>query len=211
LLCLFFPQVMLQPYACRMLDILWRLSVFSLMTTLLLLMLLSLSSFDEQDKVNTAAMVGIVVINFAVLAAHVLASVREVRYWALVSWDKTKGHLTWQDVAQGVGDVLAPVCGSSRVGKMLAAKLQGLCGVQQMPQQQQQQQQRGGHVHGPPAEHAVGSVFTVHPSGQHEVREGNIMVVNPAPQPSLPQQAVAAASTSQSARRESQELSLLRM
>jgi hypothetical protein len=172
-----------------MLDSLRRLSVFSLMTTLFLLMLVSLSSLDEQEKVNIAAMVGIVVINFAVLAAHVWACVREVRRWALVSWDKdSKGYLTWQDVALGVGDALTGGCGDSKIGKVLAAKLQGLCGVREM----QQQQQRGvGHAHGPPQERAVGSVFTVHPSSQQEVRDGNVVVVNPTP----PQQLEMAASS----------------
>ncbi|WIA16706.1 hypothetical protein OEZ85_013362 [Tetradesmus obliquus] len=218
-------HVTLQPYACRMLDSLKRLSVFSLMATLFLLMLVSLSSLDEQDKVNAAAMVGIIFINCVVLLAHLWACGREVWRWAIVSWDKDgKGHLTWQDTAHGVTDVLARVFGSSKLGKMLADKMQALCGVQLMPQQQQQQQQSAARAHGPPVEHAVGSVFTVFPSGQQEVRDGNVLVMHPTPpqqqqhhhqqqqqqqqQQQPQQQSVPGAAVSQALRRGSHELSL---
>jgi hypothetical protein len=162
-----------QPYACRMLDTLRRVSVFGLMLTLFLIMLVSLSQFEQQDQVNVAAMDAIVAVNCCVLCLYLWAAFSELIRWIRSLLDRdNKGYVSKQDVQFAVQQAVQAV-------QSLAVRL-GL------PVRQQQAAGRavagpGSGRRQPPQERVVGSVYTVNPSAdaQREVCSGNVVVVNP--------------------------------
>jgi hypothetical protein len=165
-------QMTFQPYACRMLDTLRRVSVFGLMLTLFLIMLVSLSQFQQQERVNIAAMGAIVAVNCCVLCLYLWAAFSELVRWVRSLLDKdNKGYVSKQDV--------------QLVFQQAVQAVQGLAARLGLPVRQQQA--AGVAVAGPgsgrrkpPQERAIGSVYTVHQSaGGREVRSGNVVVVNP--------------------------------
>lgn len=146
------------------------------MTTLFLIMLVSLSQFEQQERVNIAAMAAIVAVNCCVLCLYLWAAFSEFVRWVRSLLDRDgKGYVSKQDVQfvvqQGV------------------QKLQGWAVRLGLPVPRQQQQQAAGlgaaglgsARRQPPLEQAVGSVLTVHPSGDagSETRSGNVVVVHP--------------------------------
>jgi hypothetical protein len=159
-----------QPYACRMLDTLRRVSVFGLMATLFLIMLVSLSQFEQQDRVNVAAMGAIVAINICVLLLYLWAAFSEFVRWVRSLLDRdNKGYVSQEDVQVVLQQAVQMV-------QRLAVKL-GL----PVRQQQATVAGPGSRRRRPRQEQAVGSVYTMNPraDASREVRRGNVVVVNP--------------------------------
>ncbi|KAF6254191.1 hypothetical protein COO60DRAFT_1542740 [Scenedesmus sp. NREL 46B-D3] len=166
-------HVTFKPYACRMLDTLRRVSVFGLMATLFLIMLVSLSQFEQQDRVNLAAMGAIVAVNCCVLCLYLWAAFSELVRWVRSLLDKdNKGYVSKQDVQV--------------VLQQAVQALQQLAVRFGLPVRRQQAAVQalaapGSRNRRPPQEQAIGSVYTVNQSADasREVRSGNVVVVNP--------------------------------
>eukprot|EP00879_Flechtneria_rotunda_P023201 GHRR01024532.1.p1 GENE.GHRR01024532.1~~GHRR01024532.1.p1 ORF type:complete len:224 (+),score=51.34 GHRR01024532.1:283-954(+) len=102
----------LQPYACHMLDTLRRVAVYGLMSTLFLIMLVSLSDFEDNTNVAIGAMIAILIINVAVIGLHFWACCLEARRWLLYEVDREKrGYLTWTDLCWFIHTNLLGGCG----------------------------------------------------------------------------------------------------
>lgn len=92
-------QITFQPYACRLLDTLRRLAMYSLMSTLFMLMLVIVSQGNNHDRLALACMIILAVINVAVVIVHLWACGREVRRWLVWTAGKAPdGKLSWKDV-----------------------------------------------------------------------------------------------------------------
>lgn len=159
-------HITLQPYACRMLDTLRRISVFGLITTLFLIMLVSMNEFEDQQRLSIVAFSLIVIINVGVLGVHVWACGMELKRWMLFVLDtEGRGYLTWADLrAFLLSNVF--VCGAR--GQRRRAQAAAAAGM-------------GASRCGPPQEAAVGAVHVANPAAPGYQRTGNVVVVHPTP------------------------------
>lgn len=162
-----------------MLDTLRRLSMYGLLLTLFMLMLVTLSEAQAQPGLTLASMVLIGLINAGVIAVHLWACAREVRRWLLWSAGKDAGDkLTGADVKQFLADAVKPLQGAACCGGGGGRRGGGGGGAGAAGGAGSKVGQRAG---GPPAESPVGDVHVVNPKPGGPVREGNVVVMNPKP------------------------------